>query len=268
MKQTYTSLIILLLSGAMISCGKKEPYKSNSVLLKQAIASAADNGNFQSAMKLAFKARNQNPKDANARIMLALAMEQLNDLDHATEEIKVAADLAPDNFMANYTKGRILFKAKIYEDCPAPLSKAKQLKPDDFATILLLAKTYAHLNNYKDAIKNYALLGKMKGYKDKYKIYNEIGILLLKKKDYKRAYSFLTKAIKEKPDSVIINRNMAIFWDKMALLLKKSKNQKARLYALQAVKFYNIYIKLAENNPRNAGDTDKAKERISALKQI
>jgi len=111
--------LLPVLSICFYSCKDKQ-YQSNAVLLKKAITAANDNGEWEDAKALAFKAREQDLNDANARVMFALALEQCDDLDRAVEEIKVAASLDADNFMAHYTKGRILFKTERYEDCPGP----------------------------------------------------------------------------------------------------------------------------------------------------
>jgi tetratricopeptide (TPR) repeat protein len=121
------NLIIFLLvfiSISFFSC-KEKKYESNSVLLNKAKEAAHKNGEWEDAKSLAFKARKQDMNDPNARIMFALALEQCGDRDRAIEEIKVAVNLDPENFMAQYTKGRMLFKTEIYEDCPDPLEAAK-----------------------------------------------------------------------------------------------------------------------------------------------
>ena len=248
------------------SCKKKQEFESNAILLKKAIAAGQD-GYWDKAKQLAFKAKEQDPKDANARTMFALALEQCEDKGRAIEEIKIATSLDPSNFMAQYTKARLLFNNEIYEDCPAPLEKAKELRPNTPQVLLLLAQTYSMLSNYDESINNYIKLAKLPQYKNSPEIYNELGVLFFKKKDYKKAVRLFNKAYSEQPDSKVVNLNLAVFWDTITMLCNGNKSKAAKA-AGNAVKYYEAYVNMIGSAPYLAIRKQNIEKRISELKKI
>ncbi len=237
MNNTYfISIIAVVLTFFCFSCKKKE-FESNALLLRKAINSAAVNGEWEEAKSLAFKAREQDEKDPNARTMFALALEQCYDLDRAIEEINVAVSLDSSNFMAHYTKGRLHFKAETYEDCAAPLEKANELQPGNPQVLLLLARTYSILRIYNKAITNYVKLAKSKQYKDKPEVYNELGVLFFKKQDYKRAVRFFNEAYAKDSKSPTVNFNLGAFWDNLDINCFENKTKDTKAHE-NAVKYY------------------------------
>lgn len=257
--------ILAFLSFFTYSCNEKK-YESNAILLKKAILSAKEKGEWEDAKSFAYKAREQDSTDANARVMFALALEQCDDLERAVEEIKVAVSLDPNNFMANYTKGRLLFKTEVFEDCPAPLESAKKIKPENLQVLLLLARSYAVLNINKKAINNYVALAKSKQYKDEPEIYNELGVLFFNKKDYKRSVRFLNMAFEKDNNSPSVCFNLGVFWDKYALLCEDNRVNASKA-AKEAIKFYGLYVKLISVNPQSEPQQQKVLNRIEKLKK-
>ena len=236
---------ILLVSLFFSSCGERK-FESNDSLLRKAIESAVDRGEWQEAKAWAFKAVNQNGKDANARVVFALTLEQSDELDRALEEVKQAVLLDPDNFMAQYTKGRLLFKSESYEDCPAPLEHAKKLKPDCPQVLSLLARSYAYLGVDDKAIKNYAALAKLGEYRKSPEVYNELGVLFFAKKDYKRAARFFKKALSFDANAPVVNLNMGVLCDTLTLACENVDRK--RKYARISEKHYIRYLKFTTGN--------------------
>jgi Flp pilus assembly protein TadD len=261
----------IFISGALVvfslllsSCGKTT-YESNDVLSRKAINAGAQ-GKWLEAQKLAQKAVDQNGKDANARTILALALEQCEEEQKAIEEINQAVIADPDNFMAQYTKGRLLFKNQRYQDCPDPLEKANELKPDTSETILLLARTYAILD-VPTAISHYVSLAKHEDYRDTPEPYNELGVLFMKKKDYKRALTFFKEAYSKENNNIPVNINLAIFWDTLTQMCGDNI-QKARRPAANSIKYYIASEKLLVTNPQAEGKRKQILTRIRELKAI
>lgn len=259
----YTCLLgmIFLLS----SCGKDD-YVSNGVLVQQAKAEA-QKGNWAESRKLAKKAVEQNDKDASARVMLALALEQCEQDDLALEEIEQAVLADPNHFMAQYTKGRMLFKKQRYEDCPGPLGKANELKPNMPQTLLLLARTNAILDVHKEAVTYYVALAKLDEYKNKPEPYNELGVLFMKKKDFKRALRFFKEAHSKDEKSIPVNMNLAIFWDNLTQMCGNDK-VKARKAAASAIRYYIASEKLLLANPQANGKRQVIISRVKELRAI
>ena len=249
------------------SCKKKQEFESNTILLKKAIAAGQD-GYWDKAKELAFKAKQQDPKDANARTMFALALEQCEDKGRAIEEIKIATSLDPSNFMAQYTKGRLLFNNEIYEDCPAPLEKANELRPNTPQVLLLLARTYSMLSNYKASIDNYKKLAKLPQYKNSPEIYNELGVLFFKRKKYKIARDLFMLAHSKQKDSKVINLNLAVFWDTITMHVWQNDISKASKPAKEAIKYYEAYVNMIGSAPYLAIRKQNIEQRIAKLKKI
>lgn len=260
-RYTFLGIILLFFS----SCGKSD-FESNGVLLKKAIATA-EKGNWAESRKLANKAVSQNEKDANARVMLALALEQCEQEDLALEEIEQAVLADPENFMAQYTKGRMLFKRQRYSDCRAPLGKANEIKPNMPQTLFLLARTCAVLDVHKDAVTYYVLLAKMDEYKNKPEPYNELGVLFMKKKDFKRALRFFREAYSKDNKSIPVNINLAIFWDNLISFCGPDK-EKARKAAASAIYYYMASEKLLLANPQADAKRQILLARIKELREI
>lgn len=264
-KQIFLNVYLLAFVVFLTSCGQG-PYESNNVLLKKAIG-AGSKGNWLEARKFAQKAVNQNGKDANARTMLALALEQAEEEQQAIEEINQAVIADPNNFMAQYTKGRLLFKNKRYEDCPDPLEKANELKPNSPETVLLLARTYAVLNVSQKAISHYIELAKQENFKNTPEPFNELGVLFMKKKDYKRALTFFREAYTKDATNIPVTINMAIFWDNLTIMCADNP-EKARRPAASAIRYYIASEKLLVSNPQAESKRQKILERIRELKAI
>lgn len=241
------SLVCLfsLASVFLISCGKGD-FETNDSLLRKAIDAAVERGEWKDAKALAFKAVTQNGKDANARVVFALTLEQSDELDRAIEEVNQAVLLDPDNFMAQYTKGRLLFKSQSYEDCPAPLEKAKVLKTNCPQVLSLLARSYAYLGVNDKAIKNYAELAKLGEYGKRPEIYNELGVLFFKKKDYKRSARFFKKALSMDLNAPTVNLNMGVLCDNLTFACEDV--DKKRKYARISEIYYIHYLKLTNGN--------------------
>ena len=260
--------LYLSLCGLMIvftACGKTD-YVSNGVLVQQA-KTAAQNGDWAEARKLSNKAVLQNGKDVSARVMLALALEQCEQEDLALEEIDQAVLADPGFFMAQYTKGRMLFKKQRYEDCPGPLGKANEIKPNMPQILFLLARTNAILDVHEEAVKYYVALVKLDEYKNKPEPYNELGVLFMKKGVDKLSLRFFRKAYSKNNKSVPVNLNLAVFWDSLGQRCGDDK-EAARKAAARAINFYMATEKLLVANPQADPKRQKILKRIKELREI
>ena len=271
-ENTPTSARLLLFSSFIcsillftVSCGKPK-FETNESLLRKAIKLAIDKGDWKNAQIMAFKAVNQNPKDANARILFALTLEQADELDRAIEEIKQAVIIDTENFMAQYTKGRLLFKSQSYEDCPDPLENAKRLMQNSPQTLSLLARSYALLGVNDKAIKNYVALAKLNNYAQRPEIYNELGVLFYEKEDYLRSARLFKKALSLDMDAPTVNLNMAVLCDNLCFI---SKDAAIRIgYARISEKHYIRYLRLTNGNPALGKSQKAVSARIKKIRSI
>jgi tetratricopeptide (TPR) repeat protein len=261
----FLALILIYISLFLTSCEKKE-YESNALLLQKSIT-LAESGEWAKSHLLASKAVAQDSSDPNARIMFALTLEQLDQIEKAIEESSQAISLDPNNFMAQYTQGRLFFNQRRYEDCPAPLKKAHELNPENSQPIVLLARTNAYLGIRKEAIKYYIALAKHVDYTDKPEPYNELGVLFMNKGDLKRALRFFDEAYSKDKKSIPVNINLAVFWDKLSTMCGDDANR-AKKAAKSAIHFYATSEKMLLMNPKTLEKRSGILKRIKELKAL
>lgn len=233
-----------------VSCSEG-PRLSNDELLK-AGCDAAMKGNWKDASSLAGRAVKQDPKDINARVLLALALENSNHLELAIDEIKAASKLAPGDFMVQFNFGRMLFKQGRYGEAVAPLKIASELRPDNMDSIILLAQASSALK-LPEAANYYAIAATNPRFSSKPDPFNELGIIYLRDKDPERALKYFIKAYKLAPDNYIITLNLAICLDKYS-------NDPAK-----ALNFYKKYLKLTEKNPEIEAKRLKISRRVKEI---
>ena len=182
----------------LCSCNGKQP-PSNDELLTKA-AELAEAGKWKEARSLATDAVKQDQKDVKAKVMLALAEEKCQQEKAALDEITKACELDPNNFMAQFTRGRMLFEHRRWQDCIAPLTQAYALEPDQIQPVIMLAQANSAMDNPGVALKYYKLMAKNEKYKNKPEPWNEIGIILVNQGRLKSALKFFLKARKLDPD--------------------------------------------------------------------
>jgi len=210
MKICHIVIIAIVLIFGAVSCSPAKK-KTNTELLNEAMA-YADRADWRKALKLIQQAVEQDPRDAGAQLFCALALENAASLSEALDKAKQAADLAPDNFFAQYTLGRLYFRIGSYDRAVAPLMRALKLRPGDPNTTLLLAQAGAR-RNIGMALKFYGDLTKMKDYSAQSALWNEMGVLSLADKKQDKAYQYFKQAEKLSPNNHITALNLAVLYD-------------------------------------------------------
>ena len=265
MKKKYIIILSLVLICAfMFGCTKKLE-KNSDVILEKAFNAAKD-GRWDEANELAEQAVNVNDKNPNARTLYAITLEQCQDSLSALEEATQAAMLNEDDFMAQYTKGRLLFVAERYDECLAPLEKANKIEPNNPQVLMLLARANMILGIHKKAVKYYIALLKQKEYSSRPEAFNELGTLFLQKNDFKHALSFLKKAYSMNEKSVPIMINMAVLFDKYSKTLQeKGRKKTARMATAKALKYYRTALVYLQRSNIEPEQQLKLKTRIEKL---
>jgi tetratricopeptide (TPR) repeat protein len=251
-RTVFGFMMALGLSLVLVAGCRKVETRSNPELLREAMA-ASDEGKWQEARALSYRAVQQNPGDVNALVALSRMLEQEGQFDQALAQLDQAVNLDPGHFAAQYNRGRILFEHDHLQDCPISLEKALALRPDHVDTRLLLAQTYAALGNHRDAIRHYVALARNPQYAKGGDVYNEIGVLCIAAGDPAKAAQFMTIAFRNDPENPQIVYNLAVLCDEH---LKKPS---------RAVEFYNRYLKLTEGNAAFSARREKVSGRIQQL---
>ena len=239
--------------------------ETSDALLKRAFENARD-GNWEQAKELAASAVNSNPKSAVAETLYAIALEQCLEYDKAITEAEHAVQLDGKDFMALYIYGRLLFSAKRYDECLAPLEKANKIEPDNPAVLLLLARANAVLDIRKKALKYYIALIKHSEGTPGVEPFNELGVLFLKNNDFKHALQFLKEAYDKKEKSIPVLINLGVLFDRYSLFCKnKGRKSAAKKASLKAIRYYKNALMIMR---KSEIDERKQAEIIARIKVL
>lgn len=160
------------------------------------INSLENKGDFEKLINIRRKMTELDPHNISARIRLAetyqfegMEEESINEYEQLVKEVKSSGtqeqlvDLyekilsyRPDNLEMIHSLSKIYYKRKEWKKVISLLEKAKQLISDQSSLILMLAESYAHLNQietakskYKDAAEIFIAAGEIDKALDAYK---------------------------------------------------------------------------------------------------
>ncbi len=228
--------LIMAVSLFMPSCKKEVPPPSNVIMTEVISAASGPAASWKEAKSKAYRAVKFYPSDPNARIMLALALEQCGQKNNALDEIKTAVKLDKDNFAAQFNLGRILMASDHYDEALGPLKTALKLSPGNQEVVILLARCSQILGLYDDAILYYKALSRGGRYINKPEALNEIAVIMVKKGEYQKAYGILQLALGKDQDNPSVILNLAIVCDKYMGIKP------------DALKLYQKYLELTLKN--------------------
>jgi len=251
LKALATILTVSLAAASLALSGCSGEKVETSVLLSKS-ADLGANRDWAGAKKAAKQAVKQSPNDPNALTLLAISLENSGDVDAAVDEINKAAKAGDQSFHANYTKGRLLFQQGKYEQSIAPLKQARALKPESIEALTLLAQA-ASRQNLSDAAGYWRDLAQTDRFKSRPEPWNEIGVILAKQNDFKRAIKFFVRAESLAPDSPQVAINMAI------------TNDYGLKQPAEAISYYRKYVNLTAKNSELDAKRQQVQERINAL---
>ncbi len=256
MKIRLESLLVPIFALALLagtSCREKIKGDS-STYVKMAMSAALKRGDWRKAAELAATAVKRDRENANAHLVYALALEQAGQHEKALNEALRAAQLDPEHFMAQYTKGRMLFERHQYQDCIGPLAAADKLKPGCPQVLILMGKCHSVLNNLNQARKCYTRLGHIPEYRKRPEAFNELGVLYLKKGEVRKGFAYIYRANQLKSSDPVLVLNLAIVYD---VYLNQPR---------KAVLLYNKYLKLILRNNALEPKRDKVRMRIDKIR--
>ena len=216
-----------LLLGSACSSEKKTP----AALLSEAIA-AGSKGDWKTASAVSSEALEIAPGNRDILLFSALALENTGKLEEAVNRVQsISSD--PNDFMVQYTLGRMLFKQGRMEQCIAPLKYAERTSPRDVNTLILLAKATLRLNTKDAAVYQKKLLS-FPAFINSPVVFNELGVIFALQGRPRDALTFLLDRHATLSVSVL---NAAIVYD-------WHLNEKNNAEAL-----YRKYLRLTARNP-------------------
>ena len=230
---------------AACSSEKKTP----AALLSEAI-DHGKHGDWQTALTLSADALEIAPGNRDILLFSALALENTGKLDEAVNRVQsISSD--PNDFMVQYTLGRMLFKQGRLEQSIAPLKYAEQASPRDINTLILLAKATLRLNT-KDAAEYQKKLYSFPEFANSPVIFNELGVIFTLRGKPREALAFLLDRRASLPVSVL---NAAIVYD-------RHLNEKTH-----ASELYKKYLRLTSgNHPELERERFAVTQRIQELR--
>ena len=189
----------------LTSCSSEK--KTPASLLADAVA-AGKEGNWETALSLSSSAMEGAPGNRDILLFSALALENTGRLEEAVNRVQSIASDSND-FMVQYTLGRMLFKQGRTEQCLAPLKYAEQASPRDVNTLILLAKASLRLNT-KDAAEYQKKLLSFPSFVNSPVVFNELGVICALRGKPREALIFLKDRRATLPVSML---NAAIIHD-------------------------------------------------------
>ena len=240
-------LTLLLLVG----CGKSQPM-STQALMNTAL-SEASRGEWEEALDCLETVCNRDPRNVSALVFKALAYEGCGKNDLALNTARTAVKIAPTNFQAQYTLGRLYANDKEkMQDAITPLLRARQLKPGNSDTLLLLGRCSSALK-LDSAIKYYRELAEKPKFRRRAELWNEMGVYYAERKQIRHAAQCFVKAYQLAPSNPLIVLNFATFIDQYV-------SDSGR-----ALKFYRRYLKITAPSPSSESQRQRVKKRIKQI---
>lgn len=252
----YTVITVSIASVAamllFLSACNRTSSMTTTELLNQA-TDAAQGGNWKKTLKFAKVAVEREPSNTPAFILLAMAYENTAQSEQAIEAARKAVKLEPDNFMAQYTLGRLYaVDQNKLQDAVEPLLRALKLRPNDPDTLVLLADCSQKLNLPKTP-DYYNLIAGLPAFKNRHEPWNQLGVYYAEKGNLRNAAACFKQAYTLAPENHMILLNFGIFFDKY---LRQSE---------RASKYYQRYMEVTAKNPEMEQKKQEIKARIKDL---
>lgn len=244
-----TVLFLPLLLAASFGCGRSE---SEAVLLRRAHDEGAA-GRWNKALEPAERAARKAPQSPAAQIMLALACERNNQKDRAFDAARKAAALSPQNFLAQYTLGRLYAEDPIRQSEALPLlQKAAEIRPEDTGTQILLGNTLSALGRHKEALQYFTKLKSLHGTPEMQGLF---GLHYAREGKFDFAIRAFAAAYNLAPRDPAAVYNMAVATD-----LYQRKPAQART-------FYHAYLNVSGNDAAQTARRAEVSRRLAQLER-
>lgn len=217
---------------------------------------------YDDALSLTERCLEQQPDHVKALILQSycryrlLTPEQMRrDTTAVVKPVEKAALLAPQDFMAQYFYGWMLFEAGQYGRALEPLERAYDLRaqcPDrDDAVLVMLSMCCVNQNlargrTYLQALRRF------RGFERSALVYNAIGVLNAKQQDYQGALGSFMEALRRDPNHAVVLMNLAVLYDER---LQRPD---------ESMRFYNRAI-AARQAMRDTTRQDEMRRRLKQL---
>lgn len=207
--------LALLLSG----CGTPE---SPETLYARA-THAAQACDFEEALSLNQKCLDRRPDHVQALILTGycryrrLSPDQIRrDSSTVISPLERAVELAPDDFFAQYYLGWMLFESAQYGRALKPLERAYELRaqcPDRDDSVLVMLSMCCINQNLARGRTYLQALRRFRGFERSALLYNALGYLSVRQRDYQGALGAFMEALRREPRSAVTLQNLGVLFD-------------------------------------------------------
>ncbi len=250
--------ICMITAIAILNSGCSGTSSKSTVELLQTGTFLAKEGKWKKAYDYAYAAAKKEPTNISAQILLALTGEQIKKMPQALDAARKAVQINPDNFMAQYTLGRLYAKdSKTRQEAIEPLRIAQELNPRDVSVLLLRADVYFQLNSLDYAVNCYnEIITKHPNFLqskiNKAAIYNQLAVIYTKSNMDTHAAQCIKYAYNMAPDNPHILLNFGVFWEHI------KRNERS-------IAYYKKYLEVTSQNKELADKHKKVNARIAKL---
>ena len=255
----FTFLILMVLAMVpfiFIGGCSRLSSKSTAELLGEGLKLATA-GKWEKAHKYAKAAVRREPNSQYTQLFFAFTSEHNQNKAQALTAAENAVEFAPNNFIAQYTLGRLYNEQNKVQDAVKPLLEAYKLNPSDPYNILLMAEVYRKMNVSKDAIDYYNQLIRnhpsfMADKENAAWVWNQLAVIYAESNNIRYAASCLKQAYTLAPENPQVLLNFAIFLDR----IKRGD---------RAVAYYQKYLELTTKNQALMAKHELIKQRIAVF---
>jgi len=178
---------------------------------------------FEDALDLTERCLEREPDHVQALILhgychyrLMTPEQMLRDSSTVVDLMRQAADLAKDDFLAQYYLGWMLFEAGQYGQALAPLERAYALRaqcPDRDDSVLVMLSMCCVNQNLVRGRTYLQALRRFPGFERSPLVYNALGVLNAKQRDYQDALGSFMEALRRDPNNAVVLQNLAVLFD-------------------------------------------------------
>ncbi len=248
----FAAVLVISLTSGCDRLGSK----STAELLTTGTMLARE-GKWEKAGDHAKAAVKKEPGNISAQLLLALTCENTGKRAQAIEAAIKAVEINEDNFLAQYTLGRLYVQDGKLQDSLKPLITANKLNPREVGVLVLLADVSMRMNAFNNAINYYNTIIRnhhefMNNKVNASAIWNQLAVIYTRRNLVREAASSFKESYTLTPENPHVLLNFGIYFEH----IKQSK---------RALAYYNKYLEVTSKNPELAPKQAKVKERIAKI---
>jgi len=178
---------------------------------------------FDEALSLTRRCLDASPDHVQALILhgycryqLMAPEDRVRDSSPVITYVERAARLAPNDFLAQYYYGWMLFEAGLYGRALEPLERAYELRaqcPDHDADVLAMLSMCCVNQNLGRGRTYLQALRRFRAFERSPLAYNALGVLNAKQQDYQGALGAFMEALRRDPNHAVVLQNLAVLFD-------------------------------------------------------